>query len=175
MVRAAGLYLVYPINMLLPALFPGVNLRVFCNSEVSANNGSRFDMRWLLCRPGKADVTAAILEYKAPNILQRIEFQKGKFLAGEAEKNMSKAERLKFGTWFEDNAIPLSKQVSKYSAICKNIALFDWASLMIFDLTTWDRHKNRSARGVFYEESENIGTFRLALLGFVLREIDHHL
>lgn len=107
--RAAGLYLVHPINMLLPALFPGVNLRVFCNSEVSANNESRFDMRWLLCRPGKAHVAAAILEYKAPNSLQRIEFQKGKFSAGEAEKNMSMAEGLKFGTWFEDNAIPLSK------------------------------------------------------------------
>lgn len=88
---------------------------------------------------------------------------------------MSMAERLKFGTWFEDNTIPLSQQVSKYSAICKDIALFDWASLMVFNLTTWDRHNNRSAHGVFYKESENIGTFRLALLGFVLQGIEHHL
>ena len=62
-VRASGQYLVYPVNMYLDALFPGV--KVHCNSEVAENQQSRFDMRWPVCRPGKPDVTAAILEYKA--------------------------------------------------------------------------------------------------------------
>ena len=63
MVRTSGQYLVYPVNMYLDALFPGV--KVHCNSEVAENQQSRFDMRWPVCRPGKPDVTAAILEYKA--------------------------------------------------------------------------------------------------------------
>ena len=174
-VRASGQYLVYPVNIHLDALLPGVNLQIFCNSEVAENQQSRFDMRWLICRSGEPDVTAAILEFKSPYTLHRDEFERGRFQAGDAEKNMRIADRKTFGTWFEGNAIPLSKQVSKYSEFCKDIAIFDWSSLMIFDLHTWEKGQNRPARGAFYKEAENIGTFRLALLGFVLRGISRHL
>ena len=79
-VRASGQHLIYPINMLLPELFPGIatELKIICNSEVSENQESRFDMRWLLCRRGKPDVTVAILEYKTTRVLHRRDFELGK-------------------------------------------------------------------------------------------------
>lgn len=104
-VRASGQHLVYPINMLLPELFPGIatELKIICNSEVSENQESRFDMRWLLCRPGsgKPDVTVVILEYKTTRVLHRRDFELGKCNEENAGEMMREASKRRNKTNFE--------------------------------------------------------------------------
>ena len=172
-VRASGQHLVYPINMLLPELFPGIatELKIIRNSEVSENQESRFDMRWLLCRPGsgKPDVTVAILEYKTTRVLHRRDFELGKCGEGNAAEMMREASKRRTKTNFDRNAVP------KYSAICKDIAVFDWSAMMLFDLNGWVPKDRFAPRGVFYEESQNEGNFRKVLLGFLLRALSRHL
>lgn len=171
-VRASAQHLVYPINILLPELFPGINLRIVCNSEISETKESRFDMRWLLITPGKT-VTAAILEYKTTRTLHGSEFLRGQFDASEAEKAMKEAKPS--STYFNGNAVPVSLQVSKYSNICKDVAVFDWSGMMLFDLNDWDPIRSRAGRGSFYTEPDDGGSFRLVLLGFLLQALGRHL
>lgn len=178
-VRASGQHLVYPINMLLPELFPGIatELKIICNSEVSENQESRFDMRWLLCRPGsgKPDVTVVILEYKTTRVLHRRDFEVGKCNEENAGEMMREASKRRNKTNFDRNAVPVSLQASKYSTICKDIAVFDWSAMMLFDLNSWDPRDGLAPRGVFYEESQKEGNFRKVLLGFLLRALSRHL
>lgn len=174
-VRASGQHLVYPINMLLPELFPGISLKIICNSEVSENQESRFDMRWLSCRPGQPAVIVAILEYKTTRVLHRWEFEDGMFQPGLVEKGMKDAQNQPNETFFRGNAVPVSLQASKYSEVCKDIALFDWSAMMVLDLNTWNPDENLAPRGAFYEESKEDGNFRKVLLGFLLRALSRHL
>lgn len=69
----------------------------------------------------------------------------------------------------------VSQQVSKRSETCPDVAVFDWESLMIFDLTDMDQLQTRPARGTFFREDEDVGTFRILFLGFVLRGIRRYL
>ena len=41
-------------------------------------------------------------------------------------------------THLKNNAITISRQATKYSKLCPDIADFDWNSLMIFDFCTMD-------------------------------------
>lgn len=176
-VRASGQHLIYPINMLLPELFPGIatELKIICNSEISENQESRFDMRWLLCRRGKPDVTVAILENKTTRVLHRRDFELGKCTQKNAGEMMLEASKLRDKTHFDRNAVPVSLQASKYSRICRDIAVFDWSAMMLFDLNGWVPRDKLAPRGVFYEELQNEGNFRKVLLGFLLRALSRHL
>lgn len=158
--------------MLLPELFPGIDLRIVCNSEISETKESRFDMRWLLITSEKV-VTAAILEYKTTRTLHESEFLRGQFDTSEAEKAMKEAKPNT--TYFDGNAVPVSLQVSKYSNTCKDVAVFDWSAMMLFDLNDWDPAKGRVGRGCFYTEPDDGGSFRLVLLGFLLQALGRHL
>ena len=181
-VRASGQHLIYPINMLLPELFPGIatELKIICNSEISENQESRFDMRWLLCRRRKPDVTVAILENKTTRMLHRRDFELGKCTPKKKKKKnagemMLEASKLRDKTHFDRNAVPVSLQASKYSRICRDIAVFDWSAMMLFDLNGWVLRDKLALRGVFYEESQNEGNFGKVLLGFLLRALSRRL
>lgn len=73
-VRASSKHLVYPVNMVLSAVFPN---EVICNSEVTYMNQSRFDMRWAILHPGQEALTFAILEFKAAHVLHWFDFAMG--------------------------------------------------------------------------------------------------
>ena len=130
-------------------------------------------MRWLLCGHGEP-VTVAILEYKNTRVLHRWEFEPGMFQPELAGEGMKVAWDHANGTFFQGNAVPVSLQASKYSRVCKDIALFDWSAMMIFDLNTWDPDEDIAPRGAFYEESKETGNFRKVLLGFLLRALSRH-
>ena len=82
---------------------------------------------------------------------------------------MLEASKLRDKTHFDRNAVPVSLQASKYSRICRDIAVFDWSAMMLFDLNGWVLRDKLALRGVFYEESQNEGNFGKVLLGFLLR------
>lgn len=51
--RASGQHNMYPINMLLPEMFPNLNIGIICNSEISEHLHDRFDMKWVISYSGQ--------------------------------------------------------------------------------------------------------------------------
>ncbi|KAK2797823.1 hypothetical protein FQN50_009067 [Emmonsiellopsis sp. PD_5] len=131
--RVSALQLIHPVNVVLSGiLLPGVTLR--CQSEVVSQwRKARMDLKWL-CRRGDRETTVAVLEYKTIKVLRFDDWKPAiTDLAGAAAKIAAGTESEYFSV-LEDNAVKLSRQVKKYSRECKDIALFDWFSMYIFDL-----------------------------------------
>lgn len=131
-------------------------------------------MRW-----SSHNKTVAILEFKNTKVLNKDGFKK-------AECNDEKDIAIKIGraktalkpTLLEGNAVTVSKQVTKYSSVCKDVALFDWNSMMIYNFHGFDENASppKPARGTFFDEQnpENRETFRLVLLGFIVRALERN-
>lgn len=169
-VRASGQHLIYPVNKVLSEIFPGV---IICNSEVTYMNQSRFDMRWAISRPGQGDLTLAILEFKVAHVLHWIDFAKGVCTYEDEEAWMDAATVNDPPTHLKNNAITISRQPTKYSKLCPDIAVFDWNSLMIFDFSTMDQDENCAAHGAFFQETSG-ATFRLVLLGWLITSLSEY-
>lgn len=81
-------------------------------------------------------------------------------------------------TCLKGNAASLSKQVMKYSKTCDDIALFDWETMIIFDFseTVEDARSPIPTKAAHLVEKKSEGpTFRLLLLGFLLRAVQRHI
>ena len=97
-------------------------------------------MHWVICKPGKADVTAAILEYKTPYILHRKSSRAGSFKQ-EKQKRITMADRQSFvlgrrGTPF------FCRNKHLNLPVYVDIMFFSWSSLLLFDLATWEKNNN---------------------------------
>lgn len=78
-------------------------------------------------------------------------------------------------TYFKGNAAPIPRQLSKYSEFCKDIAVFDWSGIVLFDLNSWDLITEHAGYGCFYTGQDNGGIFSLALLGLLIQALGQHL
>lgn len=76
-------------------LFPNLNVSTTCNSEVTYDRKSRFDMRWATSLPGKNNVTFAILEFKTTEVLHRRDALLGVCTSENAEENMEPPQLLR--------------------------------------------------------------------------------
>lgn len=170
-VRAAANQLVHPIDIVLPELAPSAG--ILCKSEVAySNNRCRIDMRW-----SARDKTVAILEFKNTKVLNKDGFKKAECKdAKDVAIKIAQGKTARKPTLLEGNAMAVSKQATKYSSVCKDIALFDWNCMMIYDFH--DVHENalpaKPARGIFFDEQdpEHNETFRMVLLGFIIRGLE---
>lgn len=106
-VRASGLELIHPINIVLPKLAPSAKVR--CNSEVTdRSNHSRFDMKWFFADTKK---TFAILEFKNTKVLNREGFELA--ACDDEDDAESKLLHARGETLLKDNAVIVSKQAKK--------------------------------------------------------------
>lgn len=121
--RASAQHLVYPINMVLPELFQGID--ILCHSEVTQGQHSRFYVRWAIARPGQPELTFAILEYKREGVLRWEDFELALCTEKDVVEQMDGANQRDAKTLLEDNAETISKQAREYSTTCKDIAVFD--------------------------------------------------
>lgn len=163
--RVSALQLIHPINLVLEGLLPsGAQFR--CLSEVVTQNGkARTDLKWTYTVAGEP-ITVAILEYKNTNVIRKSDFSPA-FTTEEGKKDAiakSRRDRYEEGTLLEENAIVLSKQTNKYSKGCKDIALFDWHSMCVFD---FNDNGDRDAVGFTHSSEPEI--FRLLLFGMILK------
>lgn len=171
-VRASGLELIHPINIVLPKLAPSANVR--CNSEVTdRSNHSRFDMKWYFA---DTMTTFAILEFKNTKVLNWEGFESA--ACDNEDDAESKLLKARGETLLDGNAIVVSKQAKKYARTCKDVAIFDWNCMMVYDFSDVDEDASppKPTRGIFFDEGTpaNGQTFRLVLLGFLIRAINRH-
>lgn len=102
--------------------------------------------------------------------------------AETSEEDASEAMNLAYAeedqTLLKENALWLSRQAKKYSRTCKNIALFDLNSMVIFDFHGVDEDSRNPTpvKLVYVNESDTKEgvTLRLALLGFLVRGLQRH-
>lgn len=160
--RVAALQLVHPVNVVLEDILPGAALR--CLSEVVARGSkARPDLKWILSVDGKP-IVVAILEYKKTRVIRRADFERAFTTPTAKSQAIECAMGLNEKTLLRDNAIALSKQVNEYSDDCKDIAVFDWHSMCVFDL---DGNGNTDVAGFTYSCEPN--RFRSFLLGMILK------
>ncbi|KAL1853031.1 hypothetical protein Plec18170_005613 [Paecilomyces lecythidis] len=172
--RAVVLYLLHPVNMLLSAGLPQ-GYQIYCQGEVTAVR-SRFDIQWTL-KYDNTEVTMAILELKNTKVVHYQDFAPAFATPENAATMLEDAMDIESGTFLTGNAYWLSKQARKYADTCDNIAVFDWNAMFIFDFSDVqeDSRVPRLVKGIYFDESnattrrEGDGTFRLVLLGFLMR------
>lgn len=128
---------------------------------------------------GAGDIFA-ILEFKNTHVLFWDDFKHASCTKENVDEIMAKVEGIQARkddhdvTLLRDNAEVVSKQASKYSKLCPDIALFDWNSMFIFDFS--DEHSDYELPvGTFFQEEPNGEiTFRELLLGFLIRALARH-
>ncbi|KAK2768439.1 hypothetical protein FQN54_000294 [Arachnomyces sp. PD_36] len=161
--RVSALQLVHPVNLVLEDLFPNLNLQ--CLSE-AVSGRSRTDLKWVL----DGSKTVAILEYKNTRVIRAADFEPAITTRELKEQALAKAmeddkeDPKEEFTLLEDNAIVLTKQVKKYSKICKDIAVFDWHSMCVFE--TYIDGKPEIAEYTYSCDPQH---FRSLLLGMILK------
>ena len=161
-VRVAALQLVHPVNIVLEDLLPGVELE--CLAEVVSQRGSsRTDLLWRMSAGGESHIVA-ILEYKNFRVIRYSDFQEAFTTQNAKDKALEEAKTQRLRTLLRDNAILISEQVNKYSSICKDIIVFDWHSMCVFDL---DDGRDPDGAGFIYSSEPK--HFRRLLLGVILK------
>jgi hypothetical protein len=180
--RATGLYLLHPVNVVAASLVH--NGRLTCTSETATTKGGRTDIIWMHQADNANELKPiAILELKNTKVLHLSDFQ-----PAYCPTQTKELDRNKIETAFEKtskthligNAVWLSKQAIKYSKECstKHVAIFDWDAMFIFDFSAMNEGADhpKFARGTIFEErtSQPGVTFRLLLLGFLVRAMKSH-
>jgi hypothetical protein len=179
--RAAGLYLLHPVNVAVASLVGNGHLT--CTSETTVGEGGRTDIMWM-CRASNSQEkkNIAVLELKNTKILRQADFKPAYYTGAtreEARKKIASASKKINDTTLVDNAVWLSKQAIKYSRLASvpDVAIFDWHAMYVFnfDGMNEDADHPRFAKGAFFEENPNRPTtFRLLLLGFLVRALQRH-
>ncbi|KAE8151736.1 hypothetical protein BDV25DRAFT_128539 [Aspergillus avenaceus] len=138
-VRLSTLQLLHPVNIALQEFAPSGTV-VVCSSEKQGGQNSRFDIQWSLrSEDGRFLTTLAILEVKNTHVVHKTDFTPAERTSETYEAGMQEA--MKFApqyTLLEGNAVWLSKQASKYSGICTDVAVFDWNAMFIFNFNGRD-------------------------------------
>lgn len=179
--RASSLYLLHPVNVAATRLVSNGNL--FCTSEQTSSGGARTDIRWVYHpnHGGKA-VSIAVMEFKNTNVLRLSDFLPALTDQQHARAKVQAAFAKPGFTHLINNAYWLSKQAMKYkrAASVADVAIFDWNAMFVFDFAGMDEDAQVPvlAKGIMFQEtvdSVNNGvTFRIVLLGFVVRALKRH-
>ncbi|KAI9034755.1 uncharacterized protein KD926_005704 [Aspergillus affinis] len=158
--RLTTLQLLHPVNIALDQIRPP-KTHIFCRTESSIGNTSRFDVEWSLRGAnGTRLCRLAILEVKNTNVIHKDDF---KSAAASDEKDfqskMYRAVSLKQSTFLRENGVWLSKQARKYSKSCPCVAVFNWNAMFIFSFI---RQAQVPVRGIYFDETGRTGdmTFR---------------
>lgn len=167
--RVSTLQLIHPVNVVLSGiLLPGVTLR--CQSEVVSQSGkARTDLKWV-CRRGDEETTVAVLEYKNIKALRLADWSPAITNLVGAAATVAAGSQSDNSTVLTHNALKLSQQVNKYSKECKDIALFDWFSMYIFDLDGVDED-GADPVPTKITCSTNSSRFRSLLLGMIYNRL----
>lgn len=163
--RLSALQLVHPVNLVLEDLLPSGG-QLLCLAEVlTQTDRGRTDLKWT-CNLDDKSATVAILEYKNTRVIRKTDFSPAFTTEDRKAKDLARAYQTPYeeNTLLEGNAITLSKQVNKYSRDCKDIALFDWHSMCVFELEQMDHN---DAAGFTF--SSDPAHFRQLLLGMILK------
>ncbi|KAK2795043.1 hypothetical protein FQN50_009802 [Emmonsiellopsis sp. PD_5] len=177
-IRASLLYLLHPVNIAASRLLPAG--RLYCRGEQSSGGGCRTDVRWVYHNGGQM-VNIAVLELKNTKVVHWGDFAHAMANEGNAKAMHDSAQDEPFQSHFKQNAVWLSKQARKYSVnVATDVAIFDWSAIFVFDFSgiNEDALNPSLARGIWFSESNsnpNHGhTFRIALLGFLIRALRRH-
>jgi hypothetical protein len=137
-------YFTHPVNVAASLLMPPGG-RLECRIEMS-DPRIRTDVRWVY-RHGNKTINVAVLEFKNTKVIHRKYFENAMTSSRGAAKKVRDAQELQPATYFEGNALWLSKQAIKYywPTECPDIAIFDWDVMFIFN---------------FHEMNEDASCFR---------------
>ncbi|KAJ9218223.1 hypothetical protein DTO166G4_89 [Paecilomyces variotii] len=167
--RVSALQLIHPVNVILSGILSaGVTLR--CQSEVVSQKGkARMDLKWY-CRRGGKETAVAVLEYKSIKVLRLDDWKPIITGLAGAAAVIAEGSRTMHCSLLEDNALKLSRQVKKYAEECKDIALFDWFSIYVFDFEDVDEDQSRPfpTRITYSSDSSE---FRILLLGMIYNRL----
>ncbi|KAJ9349542.1 hypothetical protein C8Q69DRAFT_228254 [Paecilomyces variotii] len=167
--RVSALQLIHPVNVILSGILSaGVMLR--CQSEVVSQKGkARMDLKWY-CRRGGKETAVAVLEYKSIKVLRLDDWKPIITGLAGAAAVIAEGSRTMHCSLLEDNALKLSRQVKNYAEECKDIALFDWFSIYIFDFEDVDEDQSRPfpTRITYSSDSSE---FRSLLLGMIYNRL----
>nr|KMM73486.1 hypothetical protein CPAG_09775 [Coccidioides posadasii RMSCC 3488] len=167
--HASELQLIHPVNVVLSGILAaGVTLR--CQSEVVSQKGkARVDLIWR-CQKGSKTVTVAVLEYKNTKALRLDDWKPIITDVAGAPAIINSGLDADASSLLKDNALKLSRQLKKYSRECKDIVLFDWYSMYIFDFegASENRRHPFPTRITYSSDSSK---FRRLLLGMIYRRL----
>ncbi|KAK9363195.1 hypothetical protein V1504DRAFT_248225 [Lipomyces starkeyi] len=158
-IRAAHVYLVHPVNLILQCIYPWLNIR--CKSEVTWTEGkvhSRPDMSWQY-----NETIFAVLEFKHPYSIDYSEWLDA--MTGEGE--------------VIGNGSQIVKQLKKYGYYARTpyVAVFDWNALVLLKLggnmADWknDNERKPPATAGQYVWVEQDNVVRLKLLFFLMEAL----
>jgi hypothetical protein len=177
--RTTSRYLVYPVNRVLFQLYPHLRGRLRCRNEATQGSG-RADMVWTYQHsPANNAVYIALLELKTLFAMSAAEFADARCADwADVQASLNEAQALDEVTLFDGNALKLLKQAAKYSVnMAPDVALFEWLTMFVVDFTTLDPDTG-GVEAVWFDERATatpVGrTFRLLLLGFLVRALKRH-
>ncbi|OXV06471.1 hypothetical protein Egran_05757 [Elaphomyces granulatus] len=155
-IRISILQLLHPVNVALSALLPP-GVTVYCERR-------------------RRKKKLAVVEFKNTKIIHWEDFEPAEVSQANAAEKMGEAMGNIDGTLLAGNAVSLSKQARKYSGSCKDIAVFDWNAMFIFDFygIREDHLVPKPVKGIYFDESDAVSegaTFRLILFGFLVRAL----
>jgi len=190
-VRAAELYLLHPLNVVLSKLVK--NGHLYCRSEQTSAGGCRTDIRWVY-HPNQSNQgnqgnqdnqvkDIAVLEFKNTKILRWSDFAPAWIDPQHAKDKIAEAFNIEpHSMHLVKNAVWVTKQAMKYAANLKiaDVAVFDWHAMFVYNLATMkeDAANPTLAQGLWFEETQtHLGdgvTFRIVLLSFLVRALKRH-
>ncbi|KAL1886495.1 hypothetical protein Plec18167_000426 [Paecilomyces lecythidis] len=177
--RISILQLLYPVNIALQEIVAAAGMKIICGSERTGGRDSRFDIQWSLYNnKGEFLKNSAILEIKSTNVIHWDDFKNAAATEKTLEAKMAEAMSKFPDTLFNGNALLLTKQATKYSQKCVDVALFDWTSMFIFDFA--DRlstTEEGEVKGTYFSEDRRTRkgmTFRRQLFAFLARALKRY-
>ncbi|KAK9235112.1 hypothetical protein V1525DRAFT_284897 [Lipomyces kononenkoae] len=156
-IRAAHVYLVHPVNVILKKVYPESNIR--CMSEMSERRAySRLDIHWRY-----NDVAFAILEFKRPYSIRYLEWERAMTGTGRVLRDGGR----------------IARQLKKYGYYFSTpyVGVFDWLTLVALKLegpmAEWkvDEGAIPPATPATYAWVEQDGAMRMALLCFLMEAL----
>ena len=118
----------------------------------------------------------AVLELKNTCVLRASDWNPAFCQPHQASNKLTAAySQTPHYTLLTDNAIVISKQAKKYhnTVGVNDVAVFDWNAMFLFDFrgVNEDPAHPVFTKGLFVQEGQGV-TFRLLLLGFLLRALE---
>ena len=179
-VRATNLYLLHPVNEALRYVV-GDHSGIICSAEERHGTEARTDISWSHVNGGRRK-TFAILEIKNTCSLDYRDFApaivnmtNGKTPADMLKQAYKKGQRYEYSLLL-GNARTISKQTRKYfdQTGCRDVAVFDWNAMFIFDFSTFNEGANQLVGGTWFQEDSRLPshqTFRMLLFGMLCRAL----
>ncbi|PYH96026.1 hypothetical protein BO71DRAFT_397534 [Aspergillus ellipticus CBS 707.79] len=178
------LHIFYAVNHIINTKLKDGHIET--SSEWTQTGRMRADYRWTYYPPSGEPMPFAVLELKAPNLIDwEGDFMPAIAKTAEEERDiLVNAYNEPSGTLLVQNAKIFIQQVKKYANNLgiNDVAIFDWNTLIVLDIEGLDEdsRNHRLARIAKFEEAEYTRqfaagmTFNMMMLGFLLRAMDRY-